>query len=57
MSDRAGNHARISRRDYLTGAGAMLLAAAQPALATEQRTGPPGHRRTAPRFRPISLDK
>jgi hypothetical protein len=57
MPKKPDNEAKISRRDCLAGAGAALVAASQPALAAEPRTGPKGHRRLAPAFRRVSLDK
>jgi hypothetical protein len=56
-TDGAGGPAAISRRDCLAVGGAALIAASQPALASAPRTGPAGHRRTAPAFRIVSLDK
>ena len=50
----------VTRRDCLLGGGAALLAAAQPAVAAvpEARlSAPPGHRKDAPGFRPLVLDK
>jgi hypothetical protein len=49
--------AAISRREYLAGTGATLLAASHPAAASAPKTGPAGHRRTAPVFRRIDLGK
>jgi hypothetical protein len=57
MADAPDNKLSLSRRDCLSGAGAALAAAAQPALARERQTGPAGHRRLAPTFRQVSFDK
>jgi hypothetical protein len=57
MSDKPENGAAISRRECIAGAGAALVAASQPGLATEPRSGHKGHRRLAPAFRRVSLDK
>jgi hypothetical protein len=50
----------VSRRDCLLGGGAALLAAAQPveaAVPEVRLSAPPGHRKDAPGFRPLILDK
>jgi hypothetical protein len=57
MPEKSDKEPTISRRDCLAGAGAALVAASQPALAAEPQTGPKGHRRLAPTFRRVSLDK
>ena len=57
MSKKPENEVMVSRRDCLAGAGVALVAASRPALAVEPRTGPRGHRRLAPTFRPVNLDK
>ena len=57
MPEERENQGAISRRECLGGAGAALVAAAQPALAAQRQTGPKGYRRAAPAFRRVSLDK
>ena len=57
MPNETKREGAISRRDCLMGAGAALAAATEPALAREPQTGPRGHRRLAPTFRRVSLDK
>jgi hypothetical protein len=57
MPQKPENAVTLSRRDCLAGASATLVAASQLAVATEPRTGPKGHRRLAPVFRRVSLDK
>ena len=57
MPEKQDKELTISRRDCLAGAGAALTAASQPALAEQPQTGPRGHRRLAPSFRRVSLEK
>ncbi|MEO6715711.1 MAG: hypothetical protein ABIM50_00470 [Novosphingobium sp.] len=57
MTDKPPTDVGISRRTYLAGTGVSLLAAINPGLAKPPRTGPTGHRRAAPVFRRVDLDK
>lgn len=51
----------VTRRDCLVAGGAAMLAAAQPAtaglLSREELRAPAGHRRNAPAFRRVHLEK
>jgi hypothetical protein len=57
VSKKPDNEVTISRRDCLAGGGAALVATARPVMARAPGSGPPGHRRLAPAFRRVSLDK